>query len=331
MIIKQLSSNLLSGKSVMTMSLPVEIFDRRSMLDLIANSLGFLPHFLGKAAAAKDEVEQMKLVVCAFMFVSATAPNIEKPFNPILGETFQGTLGGVPIVLEQISHHPPISSVFVRTDHYEVSGNFDVTVDMGFNSAYSKTDSWLRVRLPASSKEYLVKMPDVELGGLIYGARTLRIANKGFVLEKNSQLFCEYSIGSDKKRVYESGQKVRKADLAGGIFRVRSELAQRLAGEKRRGFEGLKAEDVMETCCFLSGKWYGELKFDGVVYKSVAEGPFPARAQRQKYLLPSDSIFREDVAYRRWGSNDLSNQQKERLENLQRNDRKLREKFRKKL
>ncbi len=85
MIIKQLGSNLVSGKSVMNMSLPVEIFDKRSMLDVIADTLGFLPHYLTRAAKESNPVERMKLVACAFMFISATCPNIEKPFNPILG------------------------------------------------------------------------------------------------------------------------------------------------------------------------------------------------------------------------------------------------------
>lgn len=35
----------------------------------------------------------------------------QKPFNPILGETFQARLSdGSEVFLEQISHHPPISS-----------------------------------------------------------------------------------------------------------------------------------------------------------------------------------------------------------------------------
>ena len=34
-----------------------------------------------------------------------------KPFNPILGETWQATLSdGTELFLEQISHHPPISA-----------------------------------------------------------------------------------------------------------------------------------------------------------------------------------------------------------------------------
>ena len=34
-----------------------------------------------------------------------------KPFNPILGETYQGQYGsGLRVFAEQISHHPPVSS-----------------------------------------------------------------------------------------------------------------------------------------------------------------------------------------------------------------------------
>ena len=39
--------------------------------------------------------------------------NQQKPFNPIIGETFQGFLNGNPVYLEQISHHPPISYYLV--------------------------------------------------------------------------------------------------------------------------------------------------------------------------------------------------------------------------
>lgn len=51
MIIKQLGTNIMAGKSVMNMSLPVEIFDKKSMLDVIAESFGFLPYYLSKAVS----------------------------------------------------------------------------------------------------------------------------------------------------------------------------------------------------------------------------------------------------------------------------------------
>lgn len=54
----------------------------------------------------------------------------------------------------------------------------------------------------------------------MYGARTLKFAFKGYVYEETNNLFCEMSIGKDKKRVYEAKQKIGPADLSGGIFRV---------------------------------------------------------------------------------------------------------------
>lgn len=48
---------------------------------------------------------------------------MEKPFNPILGETYQGIVDGCPIYGEQISHHPPISSIYMVGRGYRIFGN----------------------------------------------------------------------------------------------------------------------------------------------------------------------------------------------------------------
>ena len=49
MIIKQLGSNLMSGKSIMNMSLPVEIFDSRSIVERVAMGFGYVPLYLPEA------------------------------------------------------------------------------------------------------------------------------------------------------------------------------------------------------------------------------------------------------------------------------------------
>jgi len=49
--------------------------------------------------------------------------DIEKPFNPILGETYQGFIDGCPIYAEQISHHPPISALLFFGRGYKVYGS----------------------------------------------------------------------------------------------------------------------------------------------------------------------------------------------------------------
>lgn len=85
------------------------------MLEVLCNMMGFFPRFIHDAVNATDPVEQIKYVTMSYLFVNSCFPNVEKPFNPILGETFQGLLGGIPIYLEQTFHHPPISTVFMKT------------------------------------------------------------------------------------------------------------------------------------------------------------------------------------------------------------------------
>lgn len=113
----------------------------------------------------------------------------------------------------------------------------------------------------------------------MYGDRIYKVVNKGFILEVSQNLFAEFSVGKHKKRVYESTVKLNSSDVVGGIFKVKQEFADKVKNcSKPKSFEGLKPEHVVETCCFLSGKWYGDIYFDKVCYKSKKEGPFPFKA-----------------------------------------------------
>ena len=57
----------------------------------------------------------MKLVTLFYIGMSNLYLKILKPFNPILGETFECSFGGIPVYTEQISHHPPISAFYCKT------------------------------------------------------------------------------------------------------------------------------------------------------------------------------------------------------------------------
>lgn len=62
-MVSQVCSNLIRGKSIVNMSLPVDIFDDRSMLERNACCFGYSPIFLKQAGQIDDEVEQMRLVL----------------------------------------------------------------------------------------------------------------------------------------------------------------------------------------------------------------------------------------------------------------------------
>ena len=76
---------------------------------------------------------------------------MQKPFNPILGETYQGIIDGCPIYGEQISHHPPISTVLLKGRGYTVYANLEAKVDMGINSASGINDGNVNVSFSENS------------------------------------------------------------------------------------------------------------------------------------------------------------------------------------
>ncbi len=75
----------MAGKSIMSMSLPVELFDDFSALESFSKILGFVPVFMNKAVKEKVIEEQIKYVAMGFMFMFSCDPKVSKPFNPILG------------------------------------------------------------------------------------------------------------------------------------------------------------------------------------------------------------------------------------------------------
>lgn len=139
------------------------------------------------------------------------------------------------------------------------------------------------------------------MSGLSFGERTMRLVGRGFIYEKTNDIYCEYSIGKDKKKVYEYSSKMKTNDLGGGIFKVTNHFGKKLLNmDRSKTFEGVKFDDIIEKYCHISGTWFGDLSFDNVSYKSVEKGPFPNRIERPIYLLPSDSLFRTDIVYKKW-------------------------------
>lgn len=80
--------------------------------------------------ASKTEDPMLRLSYIAAIVVShysLTMNRITKPFNPILGETFEMFGNGWKLIAEQVSHHPPISALTVQAEKYEIRMNTSMT------------------------------------------------------------------------------------------------------------------------------------------------------------------------------------------------------------
>lgn len=62
-VISQAASNVFSGQSIIGISLPVRIFEPRSLLERICDWYGFAPQFLKQAGQSDDSLERFKLTI----------------------------------------------------------------------------------------------------------------------------------------------------------------------------------------------------------------------------------------------------------------------------
>jgi len=110
----KLGTNLMSGSGIMNVSLPINIFDERTLLEVLAHQYRLSPHFLEKAGQTKDPIDRLKLTTAFGLSQIHMSVTQLKPFNPIWGETFQCKIGNTKFYAEQTSHHPPIFNFYVN-------------------------------------------------------------------------------------------------------------------------------------------------------------------------------------------------------------------------
>uniref|UniRef100_A0AAR2J4G7 Oxysterol-binding protein n=1 Tax=Pygocentrus nattereri TaxID=42514 RepID=A0AAR2J4G7_PYGNA len=105
------------GMELSKITMPVVFNEPLSFLQRITEYMEHA-YLIHKACTMSDSIERMQLV--AAFAVSAVASQWDrtgKPFNPLLGETYELTREdeSYRLISEQVSHHPPISAFFAES------------------------------------------------------------------------------------------------------------------------------------------------------------------------------------------------------------------------
>ena len=200
-LVKRAGKKLMEGKGVVAISLPVRLFERRSTVERMCDLWSTGPIFLLEAARSEDPVERMKK--CITFFISGLHMSVEmrKPFNPILGETFEACWpDDSKIYVEHVSHHPPISCFLVEHQGglYKYYGSYEYTAkltDLG-NSATGRQVGKNYIEFNDGTK-IVYEFPYMKIGGLLWGKRTIKFSGKVDFLDAKNGLEATLSFNSE--------------------------------------------------------------------------------------------------------------------------------------
>jgi len=109
------------GKDMTKMTLPVSFNEPTSLLQRVAEDLEYAD-LLDIASDRSDSMERMVYVAAyAASEYASTIGRVAKPFNPLLGETFEYVRPdkGYRFFVEQVSHHPPIGAAWAESAKWD--------------------------------------------------------------------------------------------------------------------------------------------------------------------------------------------------------------------
>ncbi|CAG8554581.1 13787_t:CDS:2 [Dentiscutata heterogama] len=173
----------------------------------------------------------------------------KKPFNPILGEQFLAKweeingCGETVLFSEQVSHHPPVSAIYLENKHAGVSANGHTGQKTQFRATAARIDviqvGHIIVHLRDYDDKYLIMLPSLQILGLWRGAPYVELSGTSVIQSQNFNTVIEFS-----GRGWISGEKhtfssvIRRNDskdplyTASGTWSGKSILENHITNEK---------------------------------------------------------------------------------------------------
>ena len=326
-LVEKLGKNILHGKSVLNISFPVFIFDKRTLQMAFAYEQQFAPLYLTKAYFSKDKIERLKWVTTFLIASFHLCVTQIKPFNPIIGETFQCRIGTMDIYIEQTVNHPITHNFYIKeiNNYFIMYGHVitDASVNVNSVTATMLGNSYIKFK---DNTLYQIRVPSVILMGITIGDRLFNFINNCLVEDLTNKICSFIEINPDEPGFFSSFFRTKKTFpdfLRGKIIELNDVIIDENGGEH-------KLKKNAKILGKIEGEWTSYLNFDDEEYWNIDDTK-GLTLFCHEFTCPSDGSFREDLINLIKNDEEESQIEKEKLEVRQRKDRKLRAEYKEKL
>ena len=321
-IIKTLGKKIMEGNftDIMKISRPASISYPLSFLQAASRDFSYT-EFLTQAALSEDPVFRLQMIttfVIAGLHINPVTFGNFPPLNPILGETHSASLkDGSKIWLEQTCHHPPVSNWYMEGPNklFIFYGHGQIKAGLAGANTIRASKIGKNVIIFANGDRIEYTTPGMKIKGIILGQRTVNFEGSFTVKDLKNGLTSTITFVEDK------------GVIAGLKGRIKSfwKAEKKLPTDHFEIKIYKESETEKEELASGYGSWLEYVKFGNRNWWTTEMQPCDMWESNQE-VLPSDSIFRDDLRLLQMSCADQAQAAKERLENMQRSDKVLREK-----
>uniref|UniRef100_A0A665WIY3 Oxysterol-binding protein n=1 Tax=Echeneis naucrates TaxID=173247 RepID=A0A665WIY3_ECHNA len=306
------------GKDLSKVAMPVQLNEPLNTLQRLCEELEY-SKLLDTANKTQDPYQRMAYI--ATFAISAYASTFHraasKPFNPVLGETYECDRPdkGFRFIAEQVSHHPPVSAC------HSDSKNFTFWQDVRWkNKFWGKSMEIVpmgttHVTLPAFGDHYEWNKVTSCIHNILSGQRWIEHYGEMTIKNINSNV-CQCKVTFVKAKSWNSTVN----EIEGVVTDSNGKVVHSIFGKWHESlFQG---DPPSATCIWRANtmpvdqeQYYGFTQF-AVELNELDSTLRP-------HLPPTDTRFRPDQRLLEEGNPEAAEEQKQRIEQLQRERRKV--------
>uniref|UniRef100_A0A8C7XTT7 Oxysterol-binding protein n=1 Tax=Oryzias sinensis TaxID=183150 RepID=A0A8C7XTT7_9TELE len=304
------------GKDLSKVAMPVQLNEPLNTLQRLCEELEY-SNLLDIANQTHDPYQRM-VFVATFAISAYTSTYCRagsKPFNPVLGETYECDRPekGFRFIAEQVSHHPPVSACHAD------SKNFKFWQDVRWkNKFWGKSMEIVpigttHVTLPAFGDHYEWNKVTSCIHNILSGQRWIEHYGEMSIKNVNSDV-CQCKITFIKAKSWSSTVN----EIKGVVTNAEGKAVHSIFGKWHESvFQG----DPPSATCIWRPMPKDQEQYYGFTQFAVELNELDSNLR--PLLPPTDTRFRPDQRLLEEGNIDGAEEQKQRIEQLQRERRKV--------
>jgi hypothetical protein len=279
------------------MCLNVKIFEPKCLEERLTNVFSYANRYLIPASdPSLTPYDRFKGVITFIMSGMYIPAQQLKPFNPYLGETFQGELpNGAKVYVEQVTHKPLCARFYMFYQNvYKLYGYFNFSVrSEGLGSTmYVCQQGPCTVEFPQINERVIFNVPEIK----IVNARN---ENGRANLYSGSMVFADIKNNFKAVIQFDFNKKLFH-DMRGCTFKCNFPPGYKFVYDVEWKFGNkFKLDKFRSDPNFLDeikGSWINNL-FIGDKLEWDSRAQVPEFIKPTKTCLPSDGRFREDLCW----------------------------------
>ena len=286
-------------------SLNVKIFEPKTILERYTDTFSYANTFLIPASNPKlTPYERFKLVI-AFEFAGIyIACNQLKPFNPFVGETYQGELpNGAKLYVENVTHKPLVARfLLIYKKVYEISGFWDISVKtQNFGSEMLINQKGpIYVKFPEINECIVCNMPCVKaVNATSETSRALLYFGTEVFIDVKNKLKAVIQYNFNKNKFHEVKGCTMKYNYPKDykyIFDKEWEFGTNFKLDEKSHKNKKNKGDKYEILEYIKGSWLENLTIGNEEIWDINKH-IPEHIRPVRHCIPSDGRFREDLIW----------------------------------